>query len=93
MRARAEAVASELIRGNLHVEAGKSDLMETRKEVERLWRATSGILLREGQPELAAQASRFVDQMPPAMTDKERIAAKLLERARESRIRAESITR
>jgi len=93
MRARAEAVASELIKGNLRVEAGKSKLLETRKEVERWWRATSDILLREGQPELAAQARRFLDQMPPALTDKERIAGELFERTREPRARSESITR
>jgi relaxase-like protein len=93
MRARAEVVASELIKGNLNVESGKSNLMETRKEVDRWWRATIGILLREGQPELAAQASRFVDQMPPARTDKERVAGELLERAREPRVRSEPITR
>jgi hypothetical protein len=91
MRARAEAVASELTKGNLRVEAGNAKLMETRKEVERWWRATSDILLREGQAELAAHARRFVDQMPPAMTDKERIAGELSER--EPRVRSESITR
>src|SRR5207302_3479310 len=43
-RARAEAVAAELLKGDLRVEPGKSKLVETRKEVERGWRATSDIL-------------------------------------------------
>jgi relaxase-like protein len=85
-RARAEAVASELLKGNLRVEPGKSKLMETRKEVERGWRAMSDILLNQGQPELAAQVRRFMDQMPPPKTEKELIAATLVSRAREPRV-------
>jgi predicted transcriptional regulator len=42
-RARAEAVASELLTGNLRVEAGKAKLLETRREV-----AVSDILVAEG---------------------------------------------
>jgi hypothetical protein len=80
-RVRAEAVASELLKGNLRVEPGRSKLVETRKEVERGWRATSEILVNQGQPELAVQVIRFVEQMSPAKTDKERVAADLLERA------------
>ncbi len=60
MRARAEAVASELLKGDLRVERGKSNLMETRKEVERGWRSVSEILASEGQTDLAAQV-RLVD--------------------------------
>jgi hypothetical protein len=92
-RARAEAVAAELLNGNVRVDPGKSKLMETRNEVERRWRATSDILLSEGQTELAVQVRRFAGQMPPVMTDQEQIAAELLERAHEPRVRAESITR
>ncbi len=39
---RTEAVAAELLIGDLRVENGKSKLLATRKEVERGWRATSG---------------------------------------------------
>src|ERR1700722_2032948 len=38
-RARVEAVASEMLIGDFRVEPGKSKLLETRKEVERGWRA------------------------------------------------------
>src|SRR5438874_290024 len=92
-RARAEAVAAELLKGNLRVEPGKSKLVETRKEVERGWRATSDILRNQGQSELAAQIRRFVDQMPPPRTDREHIAAQLLERARVSRVQQMPHTR
>ena len=92
-RARLEAVASELLQENVRVEPGKSRLVQTRREVDQGWRAASDILLSEGQSELAAQVRRFVDQMPPARTEKERIAGQLLERARERQIRSESLTR
>ena len=53
-RAQAEAVAAELLKENSHVEPGKRTIVETRRQVERGWRATSDILLSQGQPELAA---------------------------------------
>lgn len=87
MQNRAESVAAELMKGNLRVEAGKSKLVQTRRDVERGWRAVSDILVSEGQSELAAQVERFVDQMSPPRTEKEQLAASLLERARELRVR------
>jgi type IV secretion system T-DNA border endonuclease VirD2 len=80
-RARTEAVAAELLKGDLRVEPGKSTLMATRKEVERGWRATRDILLAQGQPKLAAQVTLFVNQMAPPRTHKELLAAALVESA------------
>jgi hypothetical protein len=76
-RARAEAVAAELLKGSLRVESGKVRLLETRREVERGWWAVSGILVAEGRPELASQVSWFSAQMPPPWTDRESIAHEL----------------
>jgi hypothetical protein len=87
-RARAEAVAAELLKGNLRAEAGKAKLLETRREVERGWWALSDILVVEGRPELAAQVRRFSAQMPPPWTDRESIA-EALHNAREMRTRDE----
>lgn len=87
-RERAEAVAAELLAGNLRIEPGKAKLVQTRKEVERGWQAVSDILASEGQSELAGQVRRFVDQMPPARTEREVLATALLERTREARVRA-----
>jgi MobA/VirD2-like, nuclease domain len=92
-RARAEAVASELLKGNLRVEPGKSKLMETRREVERGWRAMSDILLNQGQPELAAQVRRFADSMPPPRTERELVANELRQRLREPHVREQHPTR
>jgi hypothetical protein len=76
-RERAEAVAAELSKGSLRVEAGKAKLLETRRDVERGWWAVSDILVAEERPELAAQVTRFAAQMPPVRTDRELIAEAL----------------
>jgi hypothetical protein len=62
---RAEGMALELFDGNLRVEAGKATLLNTRKRVERGWKAISEILVAEGRGELAAQVRRFAAEMPP----------------------------
>ena len=90
---RAEAVAAELLKGNLRVEAGKAKLLETRREVERGWWAVSDILVAEGRPELAAQVSRFSGQMPPPWTDRESIAEALRRRTREPQTRNDPVAR
>jgi Relaxase/Mobilisation nuclease domain len=82
-RERAEAVARELAKGDLRVESGKEKLVQTRKEVDRGWRAANAILQNEGHSELAADVSRFVARMPPPQTKKEQIASELLEHTRE----------
>ena len=86
-RERAEAVAAELLKGNLRVEAGKARLLETRRDVERGWWTVSDILVREGQPELAGQVRRFVSEMSPPRTEKEFIAHELLAHSRKAHVR------
>ena len=89
MRARAEAVAADLLNGDLRVGLGKSTLMGTRKEVERGWKAASQILLSEGQPELAAQIRQYIVQMSPARTEREWIAEQLSGRLAERKLQRE----
>ena len=83
MHERAMGVARELAQGHIQVEPGKKRLVRTRSEVGRAWQAVSEVLNRAGSPELAALTQRFVDQMPPPLTEKEYWAAKLQERRRE----------
>jgi hypothetical protein len=82
-RDRIESVAFELLTGNLRTESGKSKLIETRKEVERGWRATSDVLSAQGHPDLAAAVERFVKEMASPTTERERVARHLVSRARE----------
>jgi hypothetical protein len=87
LRERAEAVAQELAQGKLQIEPGKERLVGTQREVQRAWLAVGDILNRERQPELAAHVRRFADQMAPPLTEKEWVATRIAERAREPRVR------
>jgi hypothetical protein len=86
-RTHVKAVAQELKEGKLRVEAGKEKLLRTREEVRRGWLAVCDELTHQGQPEIAAQVRRYVEQMPRPLTDKEYIATKLLEHARKPWVR------
>jgi Relaxase/Mobilisation nuclease domain len=90
---RINAVRQELKQGKLQVEPGKSKLLRTRHEVHRGWLAVSDELTRHGQPEIAAQVRRYVEQMPRPLSEKEHIATKLLELARRPRVREMEIAR
>ena len=92
-RARAEAVAAELFKGNLRVETGKARLLDTRREVERGWWAVSDILVAEGRPDFASQIRQFSAQMPPPWTDREAIAQALRRHTREARTRDDPTVR
>lgn len=85
MREKVAAVAAELLKGEVRVESGKAKLLQTRREVERGWRAVSEKLASQAQRELATHVRRFVEEMPPAQTEKERLVADLrtrMDRAR-----------
>ena len=93
-RKRVDAVFRELKEGKLQIEPGKEKLLRTREEVRRAWLALSETLSRDGQPELAMQIRRYVEQMPRPGTEKEYIAASLLaRRAREPRVREMEMAR
>ena len=87
-REQADAVAAELLQGNVRVESGKRTLVKTRREVEKGWRTIADNLRNVGHRDLARDAQQFVDGMHPPRTEKELIVARLLEhtRAREHEI-------
>jgi type IV secretory pathway VirD2 relaxase len=85
MRERAMEVARELRGGGVRPEAGHSRLVQTRREVERGWRALAEQMDREGQAEVAAQVRRFVDRMPPVRTDGQWMAERMLAAAARER--------
>ena len=80
MRERAESVARNLVHGGAQVEPAKRKLVETHEAVRRAWWTISEILIRDRQPELAAQVRRFADELPAPRTEREWFAAKLIER-------------
>ncbi|MGH8250079.1 MAG: relaxase/mobilization nuclease domain-containing protein [Steroidobacteraceae bacterium] len=77
MRAQAEAVASDLPEGVSRVEAGKRTLTVTRHDVLRGWLAVANLLATNAHNELANCVRRFVDNMPPARTEREWVADQL----------------
>ena len=78
VRARAEAIAAELLKGSLGAQPGTSTLTETRRQVERGWRAASDILQTQGHLKLATQARHFLAQMPSPRTENEQLAVRLI---------------
>jgi hypothetical protein len=87
IRAQAEAVAKELLNGNIRAESGKRTLLETRAAVKQGWRAVAEHLTRSAQRELAASVTRFANDMPRPETDREHVARQLL--AARARLREE----
>lgn len=77
MRERVEAVAAELLKGEARVESGKAKLVQTRRDVERGWRAVSDMLTSQGHQDLATHVRMFLDRMPTPQTEKERLVAGL----------------
>ncbi len=74
MRQKVEAVAKQIANGALFNEPGRAKLIETRKAVVAGWLAVAKTLDRQGETQLAADVRKFVQEMPPVMTDKERLA-------------------
>jgi hypothetical protein len=62
-------------------------MVETRHEVRRAWQEIGDILVREGHSDLSAEVRKLAEGMRPPMTDREWMAAGIVERAREPRNR------
>jgi hypothetical protein len=93
LRAQAERVVAELLKRNSKVEPGKLTLVETRKMVEGGWRTLADNLAQDGHTDLSSDVLRFVDGMPSAKTEREWIAAKILDHTPHPPAREWNITR
>jgi len=82
MRRKVEAVGKALQAGRPPPEPGRAELAGTRAQVEADWAETAEVLRRQGHEALARQVAQFTRTMPPVRTDRERIAAGLLEALR-----------
>jgi hypothetical protein len=74
VRAQAEVVAAELLKGIAHPDLGKRALVEIRRQVENGWHSVARLLSNDGHHDLANDVQRFVDHMPVVKTDREWIA-------------------
>jgi predicted transcriptional regulator len=77
----------------LRVEPGKAKLVETRRAVEQGWRAVGEILANQGDAQLADAVTRFRRELPPPRTEREWMAAALLNRTPGSPVRTMPPTR
>ena len=78
MRDRVESVVADLSAGSVRVERGKADMIETRRSVERGWRAIGQLLAAGGDRELADRVTHFVRCMSPVRSEREWLAADVL---------------
>jgi hypothetical protein len=86
VRAQAEAVAAELLKGNARAEPGKYKLVETRKAIESGWRSVATLLAKDGSHDFANDVLQFIDGMSPLRTERESIADGLRQRIREPNV-------
>lgn len=78
VRAQAEAVASELMKGNIRMDPGKRTLVETRTRVMQGWSRLARALEHHGQRGLAGEVRQFIGGIPPPRTDRELVAGELM---------------
>jgi hypothetical protein len=93
IRAQAEAVAAELLKGNVRAEPGKRKLAETRQAIESGWHSVANLLSKDCRNDLANDAQRFIERMQPPRTEREQVAHELRQHLRDPRVRDQSPTR
>jgi len=82
VRAQAEAVASELLKGDIHIDRGKRTLVETRKQIMRGWAQVATALKKDGEFMLADKVRSFAAGFSPPRTDREFVARELISKLR-----------
>lgn len=82
VRAQSEVTAA-LLTAKSHFDTGKRALVGTRLKIERGWRTVADDLSKAGNQDLACEIQQYVVGMSPPRTEKELIAVRLLEPARE----------
>ena len=85
LQERVKSVAAELRAGALKPEPGKASLLAVRTWVQQQWREIGAALQSQGHSDLAAEVARYVQRMPPVLTDRERVVRGLMQRVRDDR--------
>jgi hypothetical protein len=85
VREKVEAVARELARSGTIRDPAHAKLAETRKAVVAGWLGLATLLDKQGEVALAGEVRQFVRSLPPALTDRERIATELIRHVKEHR--------
>ncbi|WP_280811669.1 relaxase/mobilization nuclease domain-containing protein [Variovorax boronicumulans] len=91
MRQKLAGVLRRLTAGPSASDAGEMKMRSTRQEVLADWHATVGMLRRQGETRLAAQADRFTERMPAVQTDDQRLANGWREQVKHQTLRPRDI--
>ncbi len=83
-RQRVLSVASELARSGTVRDLAHAKLIETRKAVVENWLGVAQILDAQGEPILAGDVRHFARHLPAVLTDREKLAVRLMEYLRGS---------
>lgn len=94
MQGRVESVAMVLRAGNIQLEPGKVQLLDTRRSVVQGWFDLGESLRADGRDGLVHEVGRFVQGMPTPQTEREWLAQGLQEHVRDQRQRSQlAVTR
>lgn len=85
LRDKVEGVARELTRPGAIRDPAHAKLAETRKAVVAGWLGVAALLDQQGEPALAGEVRHFVKNLPPVLTDRERIATELVRHIKSQR--------
>lgn len=85
LRAQAELIASDLMKGDVRLDPGKRRLIETRKNVVQGWAQVAIALKKDGEIMLAHQVRSFAAGFSPPRTDRELVARELISKVRAAR--------
>jgi hypothetical protein len=78
LRDTVEGVARELARSGIIHDPAHAKLAETRRVIVAGWLGVAALLDRQGDAPLAGEVRQFVKDLPPVLTDRERLATELL---------------
>ena len=82
LQERIDAVKRELIATRSISDPARARLLETRKAVVDAWNTVASTLEAHGDVQLGDQVRYFVRHLPPVLTDRERLAVEMIQRAR-----------
>ena len=82
---RFRSIKRELVDTKMIRDPMRAKLAETRRAVVAGWMGVAEILERQDQRLLADQVRQFVRDMPPVMTDREQLAARMIQLVKEQR--------
>lgn len=82
LQERIDVVKRELIATRSISDPARARLLETRKAVVDAWNTVASTLEAHGDVQLGDQVRYFVRHLPPVLTDRERLAVEMIQRAR-----------